>query len=496
MERRNFLKLLFSLSVSTSLIKNCGSRRKPNILFFLVDDLGWKDLGCYGSQFYETPNIDKLALSGVKFMQSYTASAVCSPTRASILTGKHPARLHLTNWIGPDMWRPDGKMETPDFEQQLVHEEKTIAENLKDQGYSTGFIGKWHLGDKKFHPEYHGFDINIAGNSAGAPPSYFYPYENETWKGTSWPSKLEDLQDGQENEYLTDRLTDEALNYIDENKDDPFFLFLSHYAVHKPFQSKEKLAEKYKIKAGKMYPEDMDIFKKIEGGEYSRTVQNHDIYAGMIQSVDKSLGRIYKKLKEDNLLRDTIIIFSSDNGGLSTAGFTSEGGWLDPDQIVTSNSPLKTGKGWYYEGGIRVPTIIAWKGHVSQGKISNELIMSTDFYPTILDLAGLESKPEQHKDGVSLASHLRKGSKLKRQELHWHYPHYHNLGQDPASAIRVGNYKLIENLEDGSLELYNIKEDISEEDNLINEYPKIAKKLKSKLDSWRHKVNAQMPVKN
>lgn len=410
-------------------------------------------MGCYGSTFYATPNIDQLAEKGMRFTQSYSASAVCSPTRASILTGKHPARLHLTDWIGPDEWRPKGKMKTPEFKQELVHSEKTLAETLNENGYQTWFFGKWHLGDKPYYPEHQGFDINLGGTSGGAPPSYFYPYERANWEGTGWETKLHAFAEGEKGEYLTDRLTDEALQYLEKKRDQPFFLYMSHYAVHKPFQSKEELSKKYAAKAENM----SDKFIQDSHGEYSRAVQNHPVYAGMVQSVDESVGRILDKLDELNLSDNTIVIFTSDNGGLSTAGFESEGGWLRKDQIVTSVLPLRTGKGWYYEGGIRIPTIVHWPGKTKPGSESGEMIISTDFYPTILDMVNIPQMPEQHMDGLSLKEHLANNKKLDRETLCWHYPHYHNLGQDPASAIRKGDYKLIHFLEDDYVELYVLK---------------------------------------
>lgn len=494
--RRNFIKTLGLLSFTSQLQFHCSStNKKPNIILFLVDDLGWRDLGCYGSTFYETPNVDKFAENGVKFTQAYSASAVCSPTRASLMTGKHPARLHLTDWLGPDEWRPEGRMDTPEIVQHLVHEERTIAEVLEENGYHTCLIGKWHLGEEDYYPENHGFETNIAGNAAGAPPSYFYPYERKDWEGTGWPVRLNNLPGGKKGEYLTDRLTEEAEAYIESNADNPFFLMLSHYAVHKPFQAKEQHVKKYKTKKA-ANEQSEEIFEKSEESISTRQRQDHAIYAGMVQSVDESFGRIVKKLETLGISDETIVIFSSDNGGLSTSGLVSDGGWLNPEDVVTSNLPLRAGKGWYYEGGIRIPTIISWPEKIDSGVVSDELITSTDLYPTILELAGIGLNRDQHIDGTSYAGHLTEGRPVHRETLFWHYPHYINLGQNPVGAVRHGDFKLIEHFEDQTFELYNLKDDIGERHNLIDQLPEKAEQLKELLQRWRRDVNAQMPSKN
>ena len=470
------------------------TKDSPNIVFILIDDLGYKDLACYGSEFYETPNIDRLAEEGMKFNHAYTASAVCSPTRASILTGKHPGRLHITDWTGPDEWHPRGKMKTPEIKDELPKGETTFAEALKEIGYSSIYLGKWHLGAEHNYPQYHGFDISIAATNAGAPPSFFYPYFRANWAGTGWGTDIPDLKNGKEGEYLTDRLTDEALSFLDTIENRPFLLYLSHYAVHKPLQAKDEVIKKYRIKADSLYPDSTDTVIREKNGSYTQTVQKHPVYAAMIESVDKSVGDIMTKLEDVGLNENTIIIFTSDNGGLSTYSFPLPGEEFTLDAIPTSNLPLRAGKGWYYEGGIRVPTIIKWPGVIEEGAVSNALISSTDYYPTILEMAGCALMPEQHKDGISFVNEL-KGIEdpVPRKIAFWHYPHYHSSGQKPASAVRKGKYKLIHWIEDDYVELYDLQEDIGEEDDLSEEIPELAAEMKDILDEWREKTGVMMP---
>ncbi|MCK4432087.1 MAG: sulfatase [Candidatus Aminicenantes bacterium] len=421
---------------------------KPNFVFFLIDDLGWRDVGCYGSTFYETPNIDKLASQGMRFTNAYAACPVCSPTRASILAGKYPARLNLTDWI-PGHGRKNPKLIVPKFSQQLPLKEETIAEALKSAGYVSASIGKWHLGEELYYPEKQGFDLNIGGTHKGQPPAYFAPYQIPT------------LKEGKEGEYLTDRLTDEALAFIEKNKDRPFFLYLPHFAVHTPIQGKEEKADKYK--------------NKVKPGQE----QNNAMYAAMIESVDESVGRVLKKLELLGIAGRTVIIFMSDNGGLTR---------------MTSNAPLRAGKGTLYEGGIREPMIIKWPGVTKPGKTCDVPVTSTDFYPTMLEMAGQPLKPEQHQDGLSMVPLLKESGTIKRDALYWHYPHYHFT--TPAGAVRQGDWKLIEYYEDGRLELYNLKEDISETTNLVEKMSEKALELKKMLANWRKSVDAKMPAPN
>ncbi len=483
--RRQFLKSV-GMGLTAAALPGCawqskarGGKSGPNFVFILADDYGYSDVGCYNKRtFYETPNIDRLAAEGMKFTDAYAACPVCSPTRASILTGKYPARLHLTDWIpGRQRSGPPEKLIPPDFVQQLVHEEVTIAEALKEGGYATASIGKWHLGGKEFYPETQGFDVSIAGNERGLPPSYFYPYE----RGGGW--KL-DLAGGEPGEYLTDRFTDEALKFIEVNKDRPFLLYLPHYAVHVPVQGKKELVDKYTEKAARLPAEKQEPGFVPEGRTKERTNQNHAIYAAMVQSLDESVGRVMEKLRSLELQENTVVIFMSDNGGLSTSE-----GW------PTSNLPLRAGKGWLYEGGIREPMIVKWPGVTKAGAVCSVPVTSTDFYPTMLEMAGLEAKPEQHSDGVSIVPPLR-GKTLKRQALYWHYPHYSNQGGMPGGAVREGDYKLIEFYEDSRVELYNLKEDIGERRDLSAEMPEKTAELRAKLNDWRHSVGADMPRPN
>lgn len=444
---------------------------KPNFIFILADDLGWRDLGCYGSAFYETPHLDRLAASGVRFTSAYAACSVCSPTRASIMTGKYPARLHLTDWLPGRADRPDQKLNRPTIIQHLPLEEVTLAEALRDGGYRTAFIGKWHLGGKGFYPEQQGFDTNLGGCELGHPPSYFSPYRIPT------------LPDGPKGEYLTDRLTDEAVKYIENTRDEPFLLYLAHYAVHNPQQAKPELVEKYRAKAAQLPPPRGPEFRP-EGKTKARQIQNQPVYAAMIQSLDENVGRIMDALDRLGLAQNTVVVFTSDNGGLSTA-----------EGSPTSNSPLRAGKGWPYEGGVREPLIIRGPGVGTPGAVCDVPVISTDYYPTFLELAGLPLRPAQHADGVSLAP-LLKGGTLPERPLFWHYPHYSNQGGAPDGAVRLGDYKLIEWYEDMRAELFNLKDDVAETRDLATQQPQTVTNLRERLHAWRRSVSADMPTPN
>jgi arylsulfatase A-like enzyme len=437
---------------------------KPNIVFILIDDMGWKDLGCYGSTFYETPNCDKLAAQGMRFTNAYAACPVCSPTRASILTGKYPARLHLTDWLPGRADMASQMLLRPKINHFLPLEETTLADALKPLGYTSASIGKWHLGGAPYFPEKHGFDLNIGGNERGSPPSYFYPYKNKNGIG------VPGLDGGKEGEYLTDRLTDEAEKFIEMNKDRPFFLYFAHYAVHIPLQAKKDVIDKYRAKAK---PDD---------------AQNNPIYAAMVESVDDSVGRVLKKLDDLMIADRTIVFFMSDNGGLSV----KEG----PDTPSTSNAPLRAGKGYLYEGGVREPMMVRWPGVVKPGGVCDTPVSSIDFYPTILEMAGAKIDSKRVVDGVSLVPLLRQSGGLTRDALYWHYPHYSNQGGKPGAAVRLGDFKLIEFYEDGRLELYHLKDDIGEERDLADKMPEKVKGLHKMLQDWRTAVDAQMMSPN
>jgi len=453
----SLLILLWFLSCSTG-------KTRLNFVFILIDDLGWTDTGCYGSSFYETPHIDSLAMAGMRFTNAYASCPVCSPTRASILTGKYPARLNLTQWIGGPG--------NPEYLKQLPLEEFTLAEALKAGGYRTFFAGKWHLGKAPYWPEHQGFDINKGGYEAGGPwaGGYFSPYH------------FPNLEDGPEGEYLTKRLTDESLKFLEENYQVPFLLYLSHYSVHTPLQIMPELEAKYKLKAKNLPPTDRPKFIAEGPNNEARQIQDHAVYAGMVEAMDTSVGRVMDKLEELGIDGQTVVIFMSDNGGLST----SEG-------RPTSNVPLRAGKGWLYEGGIREPMIIKWPGVTRPGSTSDEIVSSTDFYPTMLEIAGLPLRPDQHLDGVSLLPVLSQTGHLDREALFWHYPHYSNQGGKPGAAIRSGDFKLIEFFEDHHAELYNLKQDISEKNDLSLHLHAKKNEMLSKLHQWQNSVGAKFP---
>jgi arylsulfatase A len=459
------MRCLLPLTAAGVVALAFGSRlsaaERSNVVLIVADDLGWRDLGCYGSTFYRTPHIDRLAKDGVRFTDFYAACPVCSPTRASILTGKYPARLNLTDWLPGRPDRPDQRLRRPAIRQELPLEEVTLAEALRAAGYATGHIGKWHLGGDGFGPTKQGFDVNVAGDHTGTPRSYFAPFRNKQ-------GAMPGLEDAPEGEYLTDRLAAEAERFIAANKDRPFVLYLPHYAVHTPMRAKADLVARYKGTP--------------QGGR-----QSNPIYAAMIESLDDAVGRVVKKLDDLKLAERTIVIFTSDNGGLATV----EG----PNTPATYNGPLREGKGFLYEGGTRVPLIVKWPGVVKPGAVTGEVACSTDFFPTLLEASGGRQPPELKVDGVSLLPVLE-GGRLEERPLFWHYPHYANQGSKPGGAVRRGDYKLIEYYEDGRRELFDVRKDPSESRNLISERPQTAAELAAELDAWRKEVGAKMPTPN
>jgi arylsulfatase A-like enzyme len=468
---------LIALLLAPLTTLHAAEARKPNIILFLIDDLGWRDLGCQGSTFYQTPHIDQLAAEGVRFTDAYAACAVCSPTRAAVLTGKYPARLLLTEWLPSGRWNPKAKLQSGRFLRGLPVEEHTLAEALRDSGYRTAHIGKWHLGSEPFClPEHHGFDLNIAGNAHGAPGSYFFPYPGD-WliPGSGQRATWNVLPDGKEGEYLTDRLTDEAVKFIRDtqatknqeqrtrNTAQPFFLYFPHYGVHTPLQAKKELIAKYE-----RVPEAQR--------------QGKPEYAAMVESIDDSVGRVLATLKELKLDENTVILFTSDNGGFYNA---------------TSNAPLRANKGAYYEGGIRVPLIIKWPGVAKPGLVVSDPVTSTDLYPTCLAAAGLPALPNQHQDGVNLRPLLAGEGLLVARSLFWHYPHYNEHPSSvPSSVIRKGPWKLIETFDPEGIELYNLSDDLSETKNLVAEQTARVEELRRELDAWRNEVGAEMMKPN
>lgn len=474
--------------------QNANEPSSPNIIFILADDLGWMDLGCYGSSFYESPVIDRLAKEGMRFTNAYASCPVSSPTRASFQTGKYPARLHLTDYI-PGGYSVASRRKLIDetcpvipvaFVQNMPLDEFTIAEALKVEGYQTAHVGKWNCSvDSLTYPQYQGYDINIAGCNKGAPGKggYFSPYRNPY------------LPDGPIGEYLTDRLGDECIKIIHRFKDEPFFINLPFYQVHTPLLAKPEKVRYFEKKARKMGLKELKAFDENpewkskqpyqDSTRMERIIQSNAVYAAMIASMDENIGRIIEELKVLGLYENTIIIFTSDNGGLST----SEGS-------PTSSRPLRGGKGFTYEGGIRVPLIVKMPMMNSAGTSCDSIVTSTDYYPTMLEMAGGKLHPEQHVDGISFLPLLNGGNRTARDAVYWHYPHYSNQGGRPSGCIRMGNYKLLQFYDTGEIELYDLSVDISEKENLQDKMPELTRKLLNKLDNWRKSVKADMPAKN
>ncbi len=498
--------------LGTGAVHSRQKEEKPmNVVFFLVDDLGWMDVGCYGSSLYETPNIDRMASNGVRFTSAYAACHVSSPTRASLLTGKYPATINLTDWLPGRKDFPFQKFANVKINQQLPLQEITLASVLKKRGYSTAIFGKWHLGEDPELTLRHGFDIHIPQWDKGWPNKGYYS-----------PYGLNGLEGGEDGEYLTDRLTDEAIKYIEANKSNPFFLYLSHFAVHDPIEGREDLVEKYKKKI-KLMEADPKSRYILEGNPDSKSnaisnpndtdyegyrifpdnkvkikqIQDNALFAAMVESMDESLGRVMQKLKELGIEDRTVVIFYSDNGGMSAANF------FNPEKVIkegaldknfsTSNLPLRAGKGWLYEGGIRVPLVIKWPGFGLQGTICDVPVTSPDFFPTILEMLGIKDKSVKNTDGESLVSLLKGKKNLKRDAIFWHFPHYSNHGmQSPGGAVRSGDYKLLEYFENNTVQLFNLKDDIEEQHDLSTSHPEKVKELKEKLTKWRKNVNAKM----
>ncbi len=455
--------------------------QRLNIILIVTDDLGWRDLSCQGSSFYETPCLDCLAASGMRFTDAYAACPVCSPSRASILTGRYPARIGITDWIDTDrVLHPcRGKLVDAPYLDHLPLHEETLASLLKEADYQTWHVGKWHLGTEPYWPEHHGFDVNIAGCSWGAPHhGYFAPWGNPR------------LDEGAPGEYLTDRLTDEAVALIrNRNKRKPFFLNLWHYAVHTPIQVREEWAERWRRKAHEMGLDRVDAFA--DGEPYPtehkrhlrvrrRMVQSDPDYAAMIANLDANIGRLLQELDEAGIADQTVVVFTSDNGGLAT----SEGS-------PTCNLPLQQGKGWMYEGGLRVPLIIRWPNRTQPGSVCHEPVTSPDLFPTLLTASGLRYHCRRRLDGIDIGPMLH-GALQPRGPIYWHYPHYGNQGGTPGGVVRLGDRKLIDFYEDGHVELYNLREDPGEQRNLASDDPHTARMLQNKLASWRLDVGGVM----
>jgi len=477
--RRGFIKSLGMAAIGFSTLDYIGrcvaAHTDPpyrNFLFIIADDLGRRDLGVDGSTFHETPRVNSIAEKGVRFTNGYATCQVCSPSRASIMTGKYTPRHGITDWIGAKSgtrWNRGDKLLPAEYEHALSKRDTTIAEALKEAGYTTFFAGKWHLGPKpEDWPEHHGFDYNVGGWSSGSPKGgYFSPYTNPR------------LENGPDAEYLPLRLARETATFIEQHRDRKFFAYLSFYAVHAPIQTTKKLWSKYQRKASTQ-PKVKERFM-IDRTLPVRQVQDNPIYAGLLETVDQAVGIVLDKLKELGLDKNTVVIFTSDNGGVSSG-----------DNYSTCNLPFRGGKGRQWEGGIREPYLVRVPGVTKAGATCDVPVISTDFYPTILELAGLPLKPRQHLDGLSLVP-LLKGGTIKKRDLFWHYPHYGNQGGEPSSIIRSGDWKLIHYWEDGRDELYHLATDIGEQNDLSSSEPEIRKRLRRALDKWLNDVGARIP---
>ncbi len=457
------LKLsLCIVSASALLLSGCRAdasvTNPPNIIFILADDMGCSQLGCYGSIYYETPHIDRLAVEGMLFTKAYAAAAVCSPTRASIMTGKYPARLHLTDFVAGN-FRNDYPLSQPEWQKFLPLEEVTIAEVLKENGYKTALFGKWHLSPEKtppqslpFNPDKQGFDESFV-----------------TYKPS--PGLEQPWQDAGNDAHNVDTITSLSLAFMEQNRENPFFLFVSHNTIHDPLKERDETILKYKKKAGSDKPE------------------NHPVIAAMVERLDNSCGKIFNKVKEMGLEDNTVIIFFADNGGKHS---------------YAAQTPFRAGKGWLYEGGIREPLIVKWKNQVKLGSVSESLVISNDFFPSFLELAGIHADLPENVDGKSIIPILKDPGTRIHNTLYWHYPHYHQgSAMVPAGAVRNGKWKLIEWYEksiagekEQAFELYDLEKDEGEQMNLADSMPEKTLELAAKLGNWRKEVGVQMPVVN
>lgn len=465
------ITLLFLFAVCFSGCKAGKENKTPaNVVVLLVDDLGWMDLGCYGSTFHETPRIDAFAQQAARFTNAYTPNPVCSPTRAAIMTGRYPSRVDITDWI-PGRSIDNPRLVTPEDRDNLALEEVTLAETLKEHGYQTFYAGKWHLGDEGHFPEDQGFDINKGGHDRGSPPGgYYAPFNNP---------RLEDKADDR---YLTDRLTNECIGFLEtRDREKPFLMYMAYYTVHTPIQGWDEYDGYFEEKT-KTLPNRGGLETKDEHDGITRLNQSDFKYAAMVKALDNSVGRILDALKAQGLDENTIILLSSDNGGLSTLARPGP----------TSNVPLRAGKGWCYEGGIRVPFLVKAPGIDTSNTTIDTPAISMDFFPTILDLAGLPPRPDLHQDGVSLKP-LLEGKAIQDRPLFWHYPHYHGSTWTPGAAIRDGDWKLIQFYEYDKVELYNLKDDLGESNELSKQHPEKTRELLAKLKQLQEQTGSKIP---
>lgn len=474
--RRPIIALLVGCALMLS-FPLASHAKTPNVVFFLVDDLGYMDVGANNpGTFYETPNIDRLAASGTNFTNGYAANPVCSPTRYSIMTGRYPSRVDATNFFSG---RREGRFLPATLNDRMPLSEVTLAEAFKQSGYRTMFAGKWHLGPtEEFWPTKQGFDLNFGGYSRGGPyggKRYFSPYGNPR------------LSDGPDGEHLPIRLANETSGFIRENKDQPFLAYLAFYSVHTPLLAPKDLVAKYTEKAKRLgldqqeaFGDEEQVWPNPKKPRKVRQLQAHATYAAMVESMDKAVGIVLDTIDELGLENDTIVCLTSDNGGLST----SEGS-------PTSNLPLRGGKGWVYEGGIREAFMIRAPMVKDSPATCDHPVVSTDFYPTLLDLAGLPAKPKQHLDGVSMVPLLRGDASVDREAIYWHYPHYSNQGGFPGGAVRSGDWKLIERYEDGRVQLFNLADDIGERNDVADAHADRVNAMRSKLHRWYQEVDAK-----
>ncbi len=464
--------LCFCFAATPAFAENSAQTSRPNVVFFLVDDLGLHDLSIEGSKFYKTPNIDKIAKEGIRFTQGYAACRVCSPSRASIQTGKFTARHGVTNWIGAasgTKWNRNDRLLPAEYAHNLSLDDTTLAESLREGGYKTFFAGKWHLGGEGSLPTDHGYEINVGGLHVGSPPGgYFSPFNNPY------------LKDDKPGESLPIRLAEETASFIESHKEKPFFAMLSFYSVHGPVQTTKELWKKYRDAASEL-PPDASRFK-VDRTLPVRQVQDHPVYAGMMESLDTAVGRVMEAIEKADLTQSTIVIFTSDNGGVSSG-----------DAFSTSNLPLRGGKGRQWEGGIREPFYIKFPAKITSGSTNATPVTGADFYPTILDLCGLPLKPDQHVDGSSLVP-LIEGNTIAERLLYWHYPHYDNQGGEPSSLFRDGKWKLIHYYEDNHDELYNLEDDPYEMNNLAKGEPDRTERMSKQLHDWLVSVDAKFPA--
>lgn len=461
------------LLLSCLLVSSAGAEERAwNLVLIVADDLGWSDLSCYGSDLHQTPELDRFAESSVKFTDAYAASPVCSPTRAALLTGRHPARLHMTVWREAAENRGNRQLLEPVTRGDLPLSETTLAEVLHGAGYNTAHIGKWHLGRAESYPQPHGFDINIGGTLWGAPQTFYHPFRGDQYF-RDW-RYVPDLEPSSAGDYLTDRLTDKALEIIDQAGEKPFFLNLWYHTVHTPIEGKRELVEKY---------ERLLAIRR-------DTRQRNPYYAAMVSSLDENVGRVLTKLDEAGIAERTIVIFTSDNGGfINTCK-------LHPDLPVTTNAPLRSGKGACYEGGIRVPLIVRWPGQTPAGAECSAAVTSCDLFPTILAMLGLQAENEQTLDGVDITPILADTSAtIQQRNLFFHFPHYYPT-TSPVSAVRSGDWKLLEYFEEGRTELYNLADDVGEQRNLTSTEADRTRQLRRLLHQWRTDIGAQSPEQN